>query len=486
MENLTTFKTRSPLIFVVALMVFTFISVLAVLACFSLEMRSDSFRVAAVLTTCGAIAFIAPVLTAALHRPYNIFHPLNFIALSFFFGVFGRIFFLLFSDSPLVSDLLLDRSIDSILPGAILSMIGSGLVCFSYSMVRKITFSFPRVNQQFSRFKEHRFYLLCPLIFVLSCVGLYFFLKATEFEYTGLDRISAKRRVLIDGVESGSGPWRLLAQDLPRATLLILLGLWSTSVRRSIPLLFGIFSFGSLAIALPFLASSRADVIFVILTACVLVNRTNGIRLEVLAFAFLISLVALFGMLSLRRVNQRGMSLSESFSELNLEPFFGNRSFADVTKLSHIYDSVPGLIDYKYGKSFLTIVYTPIPRALWPSKPPVRMGREITEKIYNRGLDLKERGGGTPPGILAEAIINFGLIGFPFVLLAVGAGLALVDNSLSRMATLSVPGLALYSAVIPTLCLSIMAGDLTGALIDCLSMSFIFLVLSLLTRLKFV
>ncbi len=39
----------------------------------------------------------------------------------------------------------------------------------------------------------------------------------------------------------------------------------------------------------------------------------------------------------------------------------------------------------------------------------------ITEKIYNRGLDLEDKGGGTPPGLFSEAIINFGIYGFPFV-----------------------------------------------------------------------
>ncbi len=448
-------------------------------------MASDSFRVAAVLVLCASVSLAAPVFTVMSQRPYDVFHPLNFVALSLFFGVFGRTLFILTSDSPTVADILDHRPLVTIVPGAVLSMVGSLLLCTGFLSASGIYVRPRTLASIVEQFHEKRFMILLPLFFAICIVGVYFFLKATGFEYSGIGSISAKRRVLINDVESSMGYPRLLAQDVPRAILLLLTAIWCVNHRRTTALAVAIAAFGALAVALPFVASSRGNVIFAVITVCVVINRARGINLTALALAVGLSITVIFGMLALRRVNTRGASVSESIVEMGFEPLFGNHSFADVTKLAHIYDAVPELINYKYGESFIGVLYAPVPRVWWPDKPAIAMGREITEKIYNRGLDLKERGGGTPPGIFAESLINFSVYGFPVALLAIGAILRVLYNSLALLSQQSIAGLAIYGGVIPTFCLSMMSGDFTRALVQSLTVTGIIVGLCLLTRLKF-
>ena len=447
-------------------------------------MTSDEFRVASILMLCASVTLAAPVLTAMMYRPYDVFHPLNFIALSLFLGVFGRTIFLLVSDSPAAQEILEGRALRSIIPGAILSAVGSVLLCAGFSMARETHLKLPGLSRMMGKFDRIGFMELLPFIFLVSVVGMYFFLQATGFSYSSMDTISVKRRVLINDVESSMGYHRLLAQDVPRSILLILVAMWCTGQRKTMLFKLAVIGFGILAIALPFVSSSRSNVVFALVMIFLVINRARGINFATLSFAIGLSLVIIFGMLGLRRVNNRGANLTDAITEMGLEPLFGNHSFADVTKLSHIYDAVPDLIPYKYGNSFLGIFYAPIPRVWWPNKPAIAMGREITEKIYNRGLKLDERGGGTPPGIFAEVLINFSVYGFPIALFVLGAVLRVIYNTLANFADQHVVGLAIYGGAIPTYCLNMMAGDFTRALVQSIAVTAIVLGVCLVSRLR--
>ena len=481
-----TARSSSATIFaiVAAMALFTAIGVVAGLVSFSIEMSSDDFRVAAILMLCASVTLAAPVLTAMLYRPYDVFHPLNFIALSLFLGVFGRTIFLLASDSPAAQEILEGRALSSIIPGAILSAVGSVLLCAGFSVARSTHLKLAPLSRFLGTFDRNGLMEMLPFIFLVSVVGMYLFLQATGFSYSGLDTLSVKRKVLINDVESSMGYHRLLAQDVPRSILLLLVAMWCTGQRKTTMFRMAVLVFGFLAIALPFVASSRSNVVFAIVMVVLVINRAREINFASLSIAVALSLVVIFGMLALRRVNNRGANLGEAITEMGFEPLFGNHSFADVTKLSHIYDAVPDLIPYKYGTSFIGILYAPVPRALWPGKPAMSMGREITEKIYNRGLKLDDKGGGTPPGVFAEAVINFSIYGFPVAMFVLGATLRVIYNTLSNFADQHVIGLAIYGGVIPTYCLNMMGGDFTRSLVQGLAVITIMMFVCLLSRVR--
>ena len=448
------------------------------------EMAPDQFRLAVSLIIPATIAFIAPVFTAMTYKPYDIFHPLNFVGLSIFFGVFGRVLFLMTSQNQVAQDLLEGYPIEAIVPGAVLSAIGSVLICVGYSVTGTLSLRMVMLSRLFKKFSSPRFMIMLPLFFVACLIATALFLQATGFQYSGLASLSTKRRVLINGVESSLGYHRLIAQDLSRVILLVLIAIFLSSKRRSVWLFVGIAAFSTLAIALPFLASSRANVLLTLIAMCVVVNRIRGLSLTNLVASGIVSVVILTGMLALRRENNRGITASDTVFDLGMEPLFGNKNFACVVKLGHVYQSVPGVMAYKYGSSYLTILYSPIPRTVWEDKPSILMGREITEKLYNRGLDLRDKGGGTPPGMLAEAIINFGVIGFPFVVLLFGCLLRVLYNTLDHLAEVSVAGVALYGAVIPGFTLQLMSGEFSTAAIKLGTALILVIAVSLAARVK--
>lgn len=64
---------------------------------------------------------------------------------------------------------------------------------------------------------------------------------------------------------------------------------------------------------------------------------------------------------------------------------------------------VPNEIDMLYGKSYLTLLATPIPRALWPEKPR-STGAQVGEIFLNSHSP-------SPPGVIGEAYWNFHIPG---------------------------------------------------------------------------
>lgn len=474
----------STLTIVAAAALLAVVGVVVGLVLFGREMGPAQFRTAAILVVTSLIAFAAPVLTAMLTRPYNIFHPLNFVALSLLFGAFGRVLFILGSDSPVVTELLEGRGPESIIPGGILSMVGSVLFCVGYVIANRLSFRVNWLDGWLSGLNVPRLMILLPVLFAICAAATVLFLKQTGAEFSGIESLSTKRRVVINDVESSLGYYRLIAQDVPRAILLILVAIWATGTRRTTGMMLAIGGFGLLAVALPFLASSRSSVLIAVITVCVVIDRIRTIHLSSLTLAVGVCLVIIFGMLALRRAGTRNVEVSESIVSMGLEPILGNHSFADVTKLAHIYEAVPELIPYKYGSSFISVIFAPVPRSLWPNKPAISMGREITEKVYYRGLDLQDKGGGTPPGLFAESLINFSVYGFPIAVLIAGVLFRVLTNSLGELADHSIAGVAVYGGIVPPFCLSMMGGDFTRSLVLGLSVMGIIAGLCLASRLK--
>jgi hypothetical protein len=130
-----------------------------------------------------------------------------------------------------------------------------------------------------------------------------------------------------------------------------------------------------------------------------------------------------------------------------LDDLLGTHNYLDVTLIAHLYDSVPHTIPYKYGATYFTWLTAPIPRVLWPEKPSLNMGVEITELVYG---GKKWKGGieygTTPAGIIGELILNFGAIGVPFGCLAYGFLIRLLYNSSNQGRPHTPAGKLLYLA----------------------------------------
>ena len=58
--------------------------------------------------------------------------------------------------------------------------------------------------------------------------------------------------------------------------------------------------------------------------------------------------------------------------------------YAGIDELHNLDQMVPSILDYRYGKDFLAIIYNVVPRMVWPTKPQ-----------YSRGADYGARRSGT-------------------------------------------------------------------------------------------
>lgn len=476
-------QNDTQLAFVGFLAFFAFVSVVAGILLAG-QLGSAS-QVEILLVLMAAVALSFPVATSMLDKPYDILHPLNFVALSLFFGVFGRTLFILGSNSDSVAFLLDGRGIESLLPGAVLSMAGSLILCTGYAVSGRFSFRLRTLTDIFYRFDVHNFLLWLPILFVIAAIAMALFLKETGFDYTSLSGLSAKRRVAtVEGELNASlGYHRMIAQEMPKIIFLLLGAVYLRGNRR-LGIRYGLAAFSVLAVVLPFIGSSRAGVLMTMIALCVVINFVRGLSVRALLTALAISLVVIFSMLALRRVNTRGANFYTSMVEQGLEPIFGGRNFADITKLSHIYEAVPSQLDYKYGSSFISLIYAPIPRTSWPQKPAITMGYELTQVLYGREAGTKLLGGGTPPGIFGESIINFGVWGFPFTVFFAGVFLRTLVNTLRDIADQTDAGVALYAGVVPAFTLMLLSGAFTRALIILFGVGGILTGLCLLSRIR--
>ncbi|WP_298436728.1 hypothetical protein [uncultured Jannaschia sp.] len=83
--------------------------------------------------------------------------------------------------------------------------------------------------------------------------------------------------------------------------------------------------------------------------------------------------------------------------------FFEGAYFLDPAKVSVIITETRRRGDYLLGSSIGAVIFTPIPRVIWPEKPVIRIGPYVGQEL----LGYNNRSG-APPGAVGELYMNFG------------------------------------------------------------------------------
>lgn len=102
--------------------------------------------------------------------------------------------------------------------------------------------------------------------------------------------------------------------------------------------------------------------------------------------------------------------------------------FMGPAKTGAIIDQTRSRNLFLYGSSYTAIVFAPIPRVLWKSKPPIRNSYFVSKEVLRVSYET-----GMPPGGIAELFLNFGWAGIFVGMFVVGIvlRLALVKYQMS-------------------------------------------------------
>ena len=120
------------------------------------------------------------------------------------------------------------------------------------------------------------------------------------------------------------------------------------------------------------------------------------------------AVMLIVGQMSLNRYSKNNSALIDESQVITLT--MGNLNYMDFCTFHGIRESYNST-NFKFGTSFLNFIVAPIPRSLWPTKPKIDLGYEVSTVVFNRS---GVRGQSIPPGILGELYMNFGLLGMFF------------------------------------------------------------------------
>jgi hypothetical protein len=105
---------------------------------------------------------------------------------------------------------------------------------------------------------------------------------------------------------------------------------------------------------------------------------------------------------------------------------------------------VPEYLEFQYGRTYLAVLVSPIPRVAWPEKPPISLGPVVRGEIWRKWVGF----GGYPPGVTGEAFMNFGWFGVFTVPFFIGVAIRVWFNTMQPYLLQSRSAAVLYAALI--------------------------------------
>ena len=378
----------------------------------------------------GAISFLIVLSPLALVKTYDLYCPWSFVLLTIFFGTTLQALCMSFNwpsaDFIDTAMLLGQKPEYFIYPSGIFLL---GMVCLTVGY-----FGFQRVapaRMQIKRgYSRSNMIVILGVSFFIACVGsLAFFRLTGGGESTS---ISSKRTTIesVSGQSDDFSQYGYLRQASKLAAIVFLV-LYSnflvhneklTSTHKVI-----LACAFLLACALPFYASSRSQVLWVVLGALGVSYYLGRGNLMVRLGAYGLGGLALFITMSFLRGagSTEHTSMSESATNA-VKSLVLNRNGLGMAKTAHIINHLPEPLEYRYGSTIFVWLIAPVPRGMYPSKPMVNSGPYLGRTLYGTKVS------GVPPGAIGELYWNFHIAGVIFGMALIGRFLRFVYNSFKR------------------------------------------------------
>ena len=234
---------------------------------------------------------------------------------------------------------------------------------------------------------------------------------------------------------------------------------------------------------MPFIASVHGEIIYLFMSIVVVRHYTyKKVSVRTLLIVSVCAMVVLSYLEVLRQQSKSGKDVSSFAFEKIVHTLVYTAHFVGVGKTSVIMHQIPEEYDYLNGSSYLSVFIVPIPRALWPKKPVLRIGQFF-------GVELMERKTifGVVPGVIGEAYMNFGKVGIAVILFIFGI---FCKQIYARYTGKPVaPGSSIFSigvyAILWILMLDIFVTDFTGNIVRLMRNILPFLLIAVLSQKKY-
>ncbi len=290
--------------------------------------------------------------------------------------------------------------------------------------------SMPRLLSEVRILRMEWFWLAFFVFLVTTLVFLY---QKTQFNLVNIvdlvtgARLSALATALNESNE-GSILDRLLSFTQP------ILLLWLAITFSQSRWIQSMLIYFVLVLSIVLVATTRLPVILTLLLPVVYFvrNRTKSLSIPA-AVGFGIVFVLLMYALNIVRTQGLDKLLTLDFSwqqawdsiTVNFSPMRGYEILWELERTAHV--------SYEYGLSYVYVLVTAVPRALWPGKPLTSMEARWTTELFGQHFAMTDEGWGvwtfTPWG---EGLVQFGILGVFLNLFLYGLLVAWADNKFGR------------------------------------------------------
>jgi len=232
--------------------------------------------------------------------------------------------------------------------------------------------------------------------------------------------------------------------------------------------IFAVLSAG-LAALFPFLVSDRSGLGYVIIGGLIAACQLGRLRYGQVIVSATVLLVVFGAMRGMRDDSMQDATyLNEVVTHGKMfEDLVANRNFACVSKTARIYRDTPENMPREYGATLMIWTIAWIPRTIWTSKPEISLGDRVQHEIYHDPI-----GGGYPPGLVGELIINFGMLGALVGSFAYGAALRWFYNSFRPALAANQTVLLLYICLVIEISFVMMGLQVARVVMDLLKVLF--------------
>lgn len=342
----------------------------------------------------------------------DIIAPELFILVSIFIGTTLRTHWLTTKPyyTTLKSEVLYNiEHIDLTFPLLLLNLFSISYITGKILFRKKIisNYNFPKYRYLFSYTKLNSFIIFSAIV---SIVGTYYLLSYTSAIDILTQNFSDKRRLFDNSGQALTYSWIRVFMRFSKYAFF--LGVFFIINRNFKNLKFiHIATFLSLLIALvnAVIISSRTEILYMFLGFFILLVFNNKkINYSIFGLFIIISVY-----MSSFLIQNRGLNSNESTENPFVSSIIANNNFLDVVKTGIIADYSLRNNKYYYGSTYISAIYSLIPRQFWKNKPPVYTGVLVRKEIMPTASYLI--GGAVPPGFVGEAFLNFGYIGLVFL-----------------------------------------------------------------------